>query len=169
MRLALVELLALRLHNALAAGPGRPLSTRERQLARAVFGGALDLDPVRIVETRAIHAPTVLGNTIRMEPGMAMDARTLIHELTHVWQYQTRGGAYISDSLWHQGRAWWQTGSRNAAYQVTLATGRSIFDYTAEQQAVIVEDAFADPEGFGSDPDVVRMMDEVRSSHVVRD
>jgi hypothetical protein len=90
-----------------------------------------------------------------------MSDATLVHELVHVWQYQKNGGAYISDSLWHQSKALLTEGSRGGAYDVTLVPGRSIHEYTAEQQAVIVEWAFADPAGFGRSTEVVRLLAEI--------
>jgi hypothetical protein len=128
-----------------AFGRGRSLDDAERQQARDMFGNSLDLDAVRIVNTTLAAAPTTLGDYIRTNGPMSN--ATLIHELTHVWQYQHGGAAYISDSLCAQVGAWASSGSRNAAYDLTgvVRAGRRFSEYTAEQQATIVETYYTDP------------------------
>src|SRR5215469_9041079 len=69
-----------------AFGRSRSLDDAERRQAREVFGNSLDLDTVRIVTTGFAAAPTTLGDYIRSSGSMS--TATLIHELTHVWQYQ---------------------------------------------------------------------------------
>ena len=93
----------------------------------------------------------------------SIDRRTLIHELTHVWQYQTKGTRYISDSILHQVGAAIATGSRNAAYIVTAddLRARSIHDLPAEKQAVVVETFFADP-SVRTNSDYQRFIGQVR-------
>lgn len=125
----------------------RPLTDEERSSAIEVFGDALDLEPIRLVRASIVNSPTTLGNVIRTPLEGEIDRVTLIHELAHVWQYQTRGAAYISDSAWHQAGATLTTGSRRAAYELTPAdlAAASIHDLPAEKQAVVVERWFADP------------------------
>ena len=72
-----------------AFGRGRSLDDAERRLAREVFANSLDLDAVRIVSTTLAAAPTTLGDYIRTAGPMSN--ATLIHELTHVWQFQHGG------------------------------------------------------------------------------
>jgi hypothetical protein len=76
-----------------AFGSGRSLDDAERRVAREVFVGSLDLDVVRIVNTTLAAAPTTLGDYIRTNGPMSN--ATLIHELTHVWQFQHGGAAYM--------------------------------------------------------------------------
>jgi hypothetical protein len=142
----------------------RPLLPQEKQLARGIFGQSIDLDAVRIVTTPVVNAPTTLGNCIRVG-GSGMPDWVLIHELAHVWQFQNKGTSYISDSAWHQTAAWVSSGlkSRAAAYQVTIQPGKSIHDYTAEQQATIIEQYFV-VRGIRSNPEYQRMIKEVRAS-----
>jgi hypothetical protein len=40
----------------------------------------------------------------------------LVHEVTHVWQYPTRGTSYITDSVYHNASGQIATGNRNVAY-----------------------------------------------------
>jgi hypothetical protein len=145
---------------------GRPLSGGEERLARSVFGASIDYSRVRLIPTGIVEYTTV-ANTIRVPEDFTIAdeymAQTLIHELTHVWQYQHGGGAYISDSLCHQVAAWAATGSRDAAYDLAgvVRPGRRFSDYTAEQQAMIVETYYSDP-AKRTDPVYQALMEEVR-------
>jgi len=128
-----------------AAIAGRELTGDERALARPTFGTSLDLSRVRIIESDVL-AGTTVGNNIRLHEGFdisnAADAQLLIHELTHVWQYQHDGTDYISESLHTQIIGHLRTGNRNAAYDYVADASRSFFDFTPEQQAFIVENHF---------------------------
>jgi hypothetical protein len=153
------------LHGGSLSLGGRPLGRIERKEAEFIFGASIDLDKVRIVRAVVANAPTTLGNYIRVPLNGSLDYQTLIHELTHIWQYQTMGTRYISDSIYHQVGATVATGSRNAAYEVTDADlrARSISALAAEKQAVIVETYFADP-AIRSDPNYRRFIEQVRGA-----
>jgi type VI secretion system secreted protein VgrG len=125
---------------------GRPLTPGEVALAKPVFGNSINLSSVRIIET-SISAGTTVGNVIRMHEKFDInnedDAQTLIHELTHVWQYQHTGTEYISVSLQAQITAALKTGNRNNAYDYKAEDSKSFFDYMPEQQGFVVENYFA--------------------------
>ncbi|WP_116106533.1 hypothetical protein [Lewinella sp. IMCC34191] len=156
LRIPALEILADR-HGHRFGRSRRPLRQTEKDLARPIFLDSVDLEQVMIVETRFINAPTTLGNTIRVAPGRQLSGATLIHELTHIWQYQTQGNQYISSSACRQlggtvagfvkgafhGRI--DFSGRNAAYEYTIEPHKSFRDYTAEQQASIVEDYYRYP------------------------
>lgn len=144
LRLPRLELFLER-HGARLSSHPRPLSPRERALAEPVFRGSIDYERVQIVQSRLASAPTTLGDVIRCNGPMS--DRTLIHELMHIWQYQTRGTRYISDSLCHQLASLLRHGHRRAAYRLTgddLDRVSRIDQLTAEQQAVFVELWFGD-------------------------
>ena len=144
-------------------GSGKELTYAQRQVAREVFGESIDLDVVRIIETSLTpEAPVTLGNYIRTRSSLS--DRILIHELTHVWQFQNGGAAYISDSAVHQVCAALSAGSRDAAYDLTgvVVAGKTFSQYTAEQQAMIVETFYSDP-GKRSDPIYQKLLAEVRA------
>ncbi|MBM3794853.1 MAG: hypothetical protein FJW31_12455 [Acidobacteria bacterium] len=104
-----------------------------------------------------------LANIVRLPPEYELDPYTLIHELAHVWHYQNRGTAYISDLVWHQVSATLTTGSRNAAYEIApedLAAA-SLHDLPAEKQAVIIERWFTHP-NLRHHPNYSRFLAEVR-------
>lgn len=163
-----LEISALRSQQFLSFG-GSPLLPAERSAAASVFGSSLDLGAVRIVHSPVVAAPTTLGNTIRVPPGYTMPQHVLIHELAHIWQYQTMGSRYISDSLWHQTAATVSslvatgTADRSGAYRYAIVPGQSFYVYTAEQQASIVEDYFVAPM-LQADPEYRRLIAQVRAA-----
>jgi hypothetical protein len=161
IRFPSVEVFAIRSGGAFGARE-LPLTPLEKKKAKDVFGASVDLDVVRIVITPFVNAPTTLGNYIRTAVGSMPDS-TLIHELTHIWQFQNKGTAYISDSSLHQIMATLSSGDRNAAYNVTIVPGKSFHDYQAEHQAMIVETYFADANA-RNNLDYQRMIEEVRKS-----
>jgi hypothetical protein len=126
---------------------GRGLYLEELQVVQEVFGHSVDTARVRIVEARIANAPTTLGSQIRVTPGFTFISSAgkgiLIHEMAHVWQYQTRGTAYISDAVYHQMSNALAAGDRSGAYfNYRLAPGKSIDDYPAEEQAQIIQDYY---------------------------
>lgn len=128
--------------------PSRELTLMERAYAAEVFRDSVDLGRVRITRGSALAAfsATAIGNTINLRPsdfdGATMDLSitgwtTLIHELAHVWQFQTRGIGYIPRSLLAQFVAFVTTGSRSKAYDWLTAARAGIpwEKWNPEQQA----------------------------------
>lgn len=125
--------------------PARPLEASERRLVREVFGDRVDLVPIRIVEgpSGLLGLPGrafVLGNAIFFPSRWlrrGCDRRaTLVHELVHVWQFQTRGLRYLSEALAAQ---WLGEGYD---YLRGLEHGRDWRRLNPEQQAQLVEEAW---------------------------
>ncbi|MEO5611595.1 MAG: vgr related protein [Sphingomicrobium sp.] len=125
----------------------RPLTPGEIALARSVFSAAIDYTRVRLVNRKwwpfqpraAAMAPT--GN-IHFHPhgdlwseNFAAEPLNLqglfIHEMTHVWQTQTRGHFYLP-LMRHP----------FCRYAYILEDGRSFDRYGLEQQAEIVRHLF---------------------------
>jgi hypothetical protein len=164
----------------------RGLTVTEEMLLRNIFKSSVDYDQIQVATTNvgANGRPYTFANTIRIPPDSDFNTRTLVHETTHVWQYQTKGSWYISDSAWHQL-------VDKSAYSVKLIPGQSLCAYTAEQQAVIVEAYYADqqanplspattmtfdpsqilnpPLGWSLLPDVVRMIAELQRARPISD
>jgi hypothetical protein len=126
--------------------PGRPLTLREEQLARSIFASSIDYSRVRLISTDILEYRTV-ANSIRVPKNFTVAnssmAQTLIHEMTHVWQYQHAGTSYISVSLASQITASIRGGSRNLAYDYQITSGMSFFDFLPEQQGLLVENYYA--------------------------
>ena len=119
----------------------RPLNQREKEVARPVYQDSIDLDRVQIATTSVLAAPTTLANTIRVRGDITDD--TLIHELGHVWQYQTSGLRYVSCALAGQVEGAVGHGNRNWTYEFDpTRTGTRLADYGPEQQAQIIQNAF---------------------------
>lgn len=125
---------------------GRPLLPAEIALARPIFRNTIDYSRVRLIPT-SIAQFTTVGNNIRVSNNFTISdpyhAETLIHELTHVWQYQHGGTSYISVSLAAQIGASLKTPSRNFAYEYQITPDKSFFSFLPEQQGLIVQNYFA--------------------------
>lgn len=126
---------------------GRGLYQWELDMLDPIYRGSLDLSRIRIVEAHILNAPTTLGNQIRIPPGMSFDTddnrAILVHECGHVWQYQTRGPSYITDSVYHNASGQIATGNRNVAYMnYRLTAGVAFNAFTAEEQATIISDYY---------------------------
>ena len=135
---------------------GRALYDWEHEIVQDIFRSGLDASRIRIVETRIMNAPTTLGNQIRVPPGWTFERGNrpvLVHECAHVWQYQSRGTSYITDSVYHNASGQIGTGNRNVAYMnYQLSDGSSISDFTAEEQATIVGDYYEMTRIYTADP-----------------
>jgi hypothetical protein len=126
---------------------GRPLTPGEVELARSIFGDAIDYSKVRMVlgkwwpfhPRRAAMAPM---GSIWFHPdggGWSDDFSTeplsqqsyFIHEMTHVWQAQ-KGGRFYLMLMRHP----------FCRYAYELRLGKPFARYGIEQQAEIVRDRF---------------------------
>lgn len=86
-----------------AQGFERPLTDEEKAQLKRVFKKSLNYYVIRIIEGHAgvfgiNDRPFVLGNTIYMKSG-SFGIDSLVHEVTHVWQYQKTGNRYASDAI----------------------------------------------------------------------
>jgi hypothetical protein len=130
----------------------RPLTAGETDLARRVFGTAIDYDKVRVHDTTFLPglppdtamAPNGQLYMARLykpdyAQGNLRDQHLFIHEMTHVWQYQNKIlhpiAAAADLSLRHKF-------NYGAAYAYCLEDGKDLLDYNMEQQACIVADHF---------------------------
>jgi hypothetical protein len=134
----------------------RPLTHGEIELARSMFGDAIDYGRVRMVQRKwwpfqprgIVMAPT--GN-IHFHPDSALWSEDFskerlslqglfIHEMTHVWQAQSRGRFYLV-LMRHP----------FCRYGYHMIEGRPFGRYGLEQQAEMVRHCFlagcGDPSG----------------------
>jgi hypothetical protein len=125
----------------------RPLTAGEIELARSVFDGAIDYGRVRLVRRKwwpfqpksVVMAPTgkiffhphgrLWSEDFSTEP-LALQG-LFIHEMTHVWQAQTRGRFYLV-LMRHP----------FCRYSYELVEGRPFGHYGLEQQAEMVRHHF---------------------------
>lgn len=125
----------------------RSLTDGEIALARSVFGNSVDYSAVRLIRRKwwPLQPRTVVmapGGNIHFHPHGTLwsedfSAEPLwrqglfIHEMTHVWQSQTRGRFYLP-LMRHP----------FCRYRYELAEGRPFERYGLEQQAEIVRHVF---------------------------
>lgn len=133
---------------ATASGDKRSLTEVEKQLLRGVFGEGISYGPVRLARMAGVIAGIngsrafVLGNTLNL-PSVDYDAlvrgeRTwlLVHECTHIWQYQHHGWGYVAEALWAQGFG------DGYDYVKALRAGTPWRKMNPEQQAQLIQDAY---------------------------
>ena len=125
----------------------RPLTSGEIAMARSVFGDAIAYDRVRIIRRkwwpfqprRVAMAPCGNIHFHPDDPAWSEDFSReglgsqglFIHEMTHVWQAQTRGRLYLP-LMRHP----------FCRYAYELRPGKPFGRYGIEQQAEIVRHAF---------------------------
>jgi len=125
----------------------RPLTPGEIELARSVFGEAIDYTQVKLIRRKwwpfqpkgVVMAPTGNIHFHPQSPLWSEDFSTerlslqglFIHELTHVWQAQTRGRFYLV-LMRHP----------FCRYSYRLVEGRPFNRYGLEQQAEMVRHRF---------------------------
>jgi hypothetical protein len=125
----------------------RPLTPGEIELARSVFGDAIDYSRVRMVRRKwwlfqpkgIVMAPTGNIHFHPESPFWSEDFSTerlsmqglFIHEMTHVWQSQTRGRFYLP-LMRHP----------FCRYSYSPVEGRPFGRYGLEQQAEMVRHRF---------------------------
>jgi hypothetical protein len=141
LRVPVIEQFATQLGGAFARD-ARPLLARELDVARPIFEDSIAYEAVRVVTGYFVNAPTTLGNHVRISPDRRFDDSTLVHELTHVWQFQSHGTGYISNSVCAQLSGVLRGEGRDAAYEIRpseLNRVSSFYELSAERQARVVE------------------------------
>lgn len=127
----------------------RALTAREITLARSVFADTIDYGRVRLSTRPWGRHAIAFGSHLSFprgcpvpadfaDEGAAMQA-WLMHELTHVWQFQTAAGRTLRS--WAATAAGGGYGRGRPGYRYTVPLG-AWDDYNLEQQASIVEHAF---------------------------
>lgn len=129
-----------------------PLDDREKWLLAQIFGSTLDPEPVRLIYASPISvgAAKTIKNEIHFprenlitDPayrGSQAFVLLLVHESTHIWQFQNVGVLYMADSLYHQSKGHVDHGDRNVAYHYELVPEKRFNRYNSEQQAKIIEE-----------------------------
>jgi hypothetical protein len=128
----------------------RPLTQKEIALGKSIFGEYLDYQAIRIDEhshtARRMKVKYVSFNTINSWGTMSADI--LLHELTHIWQYQRLGSIYIAEALAAQrSQAGYNYGGITALRHA-LNENKTLQDFNFEQQGDIVQDYYLILQGF---------------------
>ena len=130
----------------------RPLTSAELADAKLIFGDSIDYSKVTVDggSIGSVGSSRTIGNTVHLEsklfqPGSSETTtsgrRILVHELTHVWQYQHQGWTYAPKAIWAQAKAA-AHGDRNGAYdwKPLVAKGIPWDEWNPEAQADAVEE-----------------------------
>ena len=129
----------------------RPLQDWEIKLAQSVFGNRINYKRVRIDEyaflgprqSRFCYVSFYIVNSWG-----SMHNSLLLHELTHVWQFQHLGSVYISQALRAQhSLAGYNYGGVSNLLSY-LKKGKNFFNFNLEQQGDIVADYYRIREGY---------------------
>ena len=116
----------------------RVLTDDEFEIAERIFEDSVQFDKVKIKEGGLltwIYPGVTLGHHISFPKG-EIDSEDLkyqallIHELTHVWQFERIGFSYISRALFEE--------IFTDAYTVHYDSNKNFADYDIEEQAEIV-------------------------------
>lgn len=134
----------------------RNLTKKEREILKRVFKSSLNYDVIR-VQTGASgffrvagSNPFANGNTIflRREVSSHEELRPdefwlLVHEGTHVWQYQNVGNKYAADAI---GAQWFVKDEYNWEREINVRNKDDWMDFNAEAQAEFFEDLWLEGE-----------------------
>ena len=124
----------------------RGLTPGERAIAQPIFGSSIDYDLVRL-DLWAVLGPSWTGreyvsmHTINGWGGKITNA-TLIHELTHVWQYEKMGAAYMSRALHAQAVQGDAAYSYGGVSGLNANASKGLSAYNPEAQGNIVQDYY---------------------------
>lgn len=122
---------------------GQPLSAKEILIAKSVFSESIDYKEVKIKSGGLltwIYPGVTVGNTIAF-PKKAYDEENLedqallIHELTHVWQFQHEGIRYLFQALYAEVFT-------DNPYVIHYEESKSFQDYDVEEQAEIAAEYY---------------------------
>lgn len=126
-------------------GGHRELTAEEKRQATKVFGNAIDLSRVKVavaslpadlINLANGNRPFTTMYVINFSSSAKIDMKTLIHELTHVWQGVVNGPIYMIQAIEGQ--------LSNEGYNVTndmlRDRGNNLDKFNREQQAVISEE-----------------------------
>jgi Domain of unknown function (DUF4157) len=132
----------------------RSMTEWEIRQARRVFGDAIDYTKVEIrdgsiegkIGSVGGYARTI-GNTIHFPDGGSRDMAFMVHELTHVWQYQKKGWTYAPKCIWAQITEGYSYSSNGKSPEDSLKDARSagttLTDFNMEQQGDILSHYYA--------------------------
>ncbi len=123
----------------------RILTESEFKAAKSVFGHSVNLEFVRVDE-KAMIGPSISKRAYTsfhtINSWGHEKVHVMIHELTHVWQYENAGSIYMPQAIHAQ--AWGEGYDYGGAQglQSRKMSGRGFSSFNREQQGQIVQDFF---------------------------
>ena len=123
----------------------RTLSSSEVKAAKSVFGYSINLDFVRVDEKAVIgpafsHRAYTSFHTINSWGTETMDV--MMHELTHVWQFENAGAIYMPQAIHAQVWGGGYNYGGVSGLMLRQNSGLGFLSFNREQQAQIVQDFF---------------------------
>ncbi len=123
----------------------RRLNNSEKKAVNSIFRESVNINQIKI-DGKAILGPKqkrfayVSYNTINYYDKISLDV--LIHEVVHIWQYQTLGSIYIYEALKAQhSKEKYDYGGVEGLYSA-MGKKKSLLDFNFEQQGDIVQDYY---------------------------
>lgn len=123
----------------------RALNSNEKAAAASVFANSIDLDLVRLDERARLGCKQLriaYVSLFTINSWGPVNEYLLIHELTHVWQYQRMGLAYIPLALLAQLSPEGYNYNGIAGLRSARSSGLALTSFNLEQQAEIVSDFY---------------------------
>ncbi len=121
----------------------RPLTEKEITQLKRVFKDTLNYYVIRLIEDHAglfgmNPRAFTLGNTIYMKRDN-FEIDLLVHETTHVWQYQQTGNRYASDAL---GAQWFASDAYSWQKEIEERNKTDWQEFNNEAQAAFLQDVW---------------------------
>lgn len=123
----------------------RKLNEQELRIAKSIFENTLPYERIRIDESAHIgprQGRFCYVSFFTLNSWGKISSTLLIHELTHVWQYQNSGICYIPRALAAQRTASGYNYGGETALELAISSGKGLAFFNLEQQADLVEDYF---------------------------
>lgn len=123
----------------------RKLNEHEAKLVHRYFGSRINTRNIRIDEKARIgkkHYGSAYVSFEIINSRGAMNDVLFIHEMVHVWQFQTHGSVYIPRALWAQRTEKGYNYGGVQGLRMAVLQGRALSDFNYEQQADIISDYF---------------------------
>jgi Subtilase family len=130
----------------------RSLTPDEIKLAKSVFGNSINYRLVKLDEAaktvdwakqlKGFNAPRPFTTFHTINSWGKLEKETLIHELTHIWQYEHGGAKYIPEALAVNGKSSGYDYKGVSNLRKLQAARKGMSSFNPEQQAKIVEEYF---------------------------
>ena len=121
----------------------RPLNDAEKKIVQSVFGNTIryalvGMDPDSWPVKKGKAMAYVSLHTINFQK--TIPGTTLVHEMTHVWQYKKHGSIYMMEALYAQ--RWGGGYDYGGIAALSQQQDKRMMAFNFEQQAEIIEDGF---------------------------